>query len=242
MTYRPRNITDQIVDELGSSIATGKRPAGGALPTEQQLIEEFGASRTVLREAMKVLSAKGLVTTRPRRGTIIEPETEWNLADPDILNWMLKRKNVLPLMLEFIDVRLAVEPAAAALAARHGSLEAYDRIEAALARMKDATLGDDDPILADIAFHAEILKASDNRFFWSLRHMIEVALKFSIRITNKRKGVERASYEDHKRIYDAICSRDAGQAEKLMRDMLLEAKELLSEEVTRLDNMQESLA
>jgi hypothetical protein len=80
-------------------------------------VAALGLSRTVVREAVKMLAAKGLVNTRPRRGTIV-PESHWNLADPDALDSLSHRKNVLPLILEFADVRMAIEPAAASLAAR----------------------------------------------------------------------------------------------------------------------------
>lgn len=233
MRNRPKNLTDQVVDTLGASIATGKRPAGSPLPTEQLLLAEFQASRTVLREALKVLAAKGLISTRPRRGTIVEPESAWNLSDADILNWLLQRKNTLPLMLEFADIRLAIEPAAASLAAARRDPEGIAAISAALARMQDAMSGEADAVEADIEFHLAILKATDNRFFWSLRHMIEVALRFVIRVTNQRKGVEQASYDEHRRIYERIEAHDGATAEALMRSMLIESKVLLHEELRR---------
>jgi DNA-binding FadR family transcriptional regulator len=174
-----------------------------------------------------MLTAKGLVNTRPRRGTIVLPESDWNLADPDILDWLLHRKNVLPLILEFAEIRLAIEPAASGLAARVADDVALTEMQAALNRMRDAAEGEDDPLDADIAFHVSILRAARNRFFWSLRFMIEVALRFSIRISNQTKGVERGSVDDHERILDAIVAGDQQAAEASMRSLILESKMLL---------------
>ena len=89
--FSRNTLSDQVADALGRSIASGERAPGSFLPTEAELLEEFGTSRTVLREAVKMLTAKGLIDTRPRRGTMVKPETEWNLADPDIfgMNWLV---------------------------------------------------------------------------------------------------------------------------------------------------------
>lgn len=221
------NLTSQVAASLGLRIAVGDHPPGVALPPEDLLVEEFGTSRTVIREAVKTLSAKGLVNTRPRRGTVVLPESDWNLADPDILDWLLHRKNVLPLILEFAEIRMAIEPAASGLAARVADDAAHAEMQAALNRMRDAAVGEDDPLDADIAFHVAILSACKNRFFWSLRFMIEVALRFSIRISNQTKGVDRASVDDHEKILDAIVAGDQQAAEASMRALILESKMLL---------------
>lgn len=221
------NLTNQVASALGLRIAVGDHPPGIALPPEDVLVKQFGTSRTVVREAVKMLTAKGLVNTRARRGTIVLPESDWNLADPEILDWLLHRKNVLPLILEFAEIRLAIEPAASGLAARVADDVALTEMKFALNRMRDAAVGEDDPLDADIAFHVAILRATRNRFFWSLRFMIEVALRFSIRISNQTKGVERASVDDHERILDAIIAGDQQAAEASMRSLILESKMLL---------------
>lgn len=223
------NLTVRVALALGRAIAVGDYPPGATLPPENKLVAHFGTSRTVLREAVKMLTAKGLVDSRPRRGTIVKPETEWNLADPDILSWLLHRKNVLPLILEFVDVRLAIEPSAATLAARNGDEESIEEMKVAIERMRSAINGEDDLLSADIAFHVAILKASGNRFFWSLRYMVEVALRFSIRITNKRKIDKDAMIDDHNRILEAITARDQQAAETAMRSLIIESKMLLYE-------------
>jgi DNA-binding FadR family transcriptional regulator len=221
------NLAQQVLAELGKRIAIDEYAPGNTLPPEEVLIREFGASRTVIREAIKMLAAKGLVSTRPRRGTTVLPESSWNLADPDILDWLLHRRNVLPLILEFAEIRLAVEPAAAALAARVANAAQIEGMRAGIRRMQDAANGQDDPLDADIAFHVAVLRGTQNRFFYSLRYMVEVALRFSIRISNQVKGVDLASIDEHERILDAIAARDADRAERLMRTLILDARAFL---------------
>ena len=227
------NFTRHIVQSLGKSIALGEYPPGQPLKAEADLCADFDASRTVLREAVKMLTAKGMLDARPRRGTIVLPESQWNLSDPEILNWLLDRKGSLPIISEFAEMRLAIEPAAAALAAENLNTETRNVLLKAIDRMKAAARGEDDHLDADIAFHVGILQASGNRFFWNMRHTIEVALRFSIRITNRTKGVERASVDDHQRILDFILAGDPVAAENEIRSLLLEAKMLLNEQLER---------
>ena len=107
--------------------------------------KQFGASRSVLREAVKLLTAKGLIGSRPRQGTRIEPESNWNLLDPDILGWLLERKLDIDLLEEFTEIRLAVEPLAAALAAKRAKDSDILLLQSSLERMQAAERGDDDP-------------------------------------------------------------------------------------------------
>ena len=222
------NFTRHIVQSLGKAIALGEHPQGEPLQAEALLCENFEASRTVLREAVKMLTAKGMLDARPRRGTIVLPESDWNLSDPDILNWMLERKGSLPIIAEFVDMRLAIEPAAAGLAALNLNDTTRQDLQNAIHRMEAAANGEDDHLDADIAFHVGILAASNNRFFWNMRHTIEVALRFSIRMTNRIKGVERASVEDHRHILNFILAADQQGAELAMRELLNEAKTLVT--------------
>jgi DNA-binding FadR family transcriptional regulator len=224
-----RNFTYEILQRLGVDIVTGAYGVANPFPTEAELCKRLGASRSVLREAVKMLTAKGLLKARPRQGTWIEPERNWNLLDPDVLYWLLERKFSPGLLLEFTQVRLAIEPLAAALAARHADAKAKAAITAALNRMKAAEAGDDDPLTSDIAFHVAILEASGNRFYAQLRGLIEAALRTSIRLTNRRKGVRLASVADHQRVADAIFASDAEAASAAMRHLMEEAMTLIEQ-------------
>src|SRR5688572_17468668 len=100
-----RNLTYTIVEQLGQSIVTGTYSPKKSFPIEAQLCKQFSASRSVLREAVKMLTAKGLLAARPRQGTWVEPENEWNLLDPDVLRWLLERKFSLGLLAEITEMR-----------------------------------------------------------------------------------------------------------------------------------------
>ncbi len=226
---RGQNLTTSIVQELGIAIVTGKYTESNPFPVESDLCKQFKVSRSVLREAVKMLTAKGLLRARPRQGTWVQTEDHWNLLDPDVLRWMLERKFSLRLLLEFTQIRLAVEPIAAALAAANATPEQLADIQSGIERMLAADRGEDDPLESDIAFHSAVLRASGNPFYAQLRELIETALRFSIRRTNAYKGVELASVMDHKRVADCISAGDGKGAERAMRALVQEALDLLSE-------------
>jgi len=222
-----QNLTYSIVEGLGIAIVTGKYTETNPFPVEAELCTQYGASRSVLREAVKMLTAKGLLSARPRQGTWVQPEESWNLLDPDVLRWLLERKFSLSLLIEFTQIRLAVEPAAAALAALVAGPAEKAAIQGGIQRMIAAERGDDDPLGSDIAFHVAVLRASGNRFYSQLRELIDTALRFSIRLTNRYKGVRLASVSDHKRVADAIIAGNSAEAESLMRELIHEALELI---------------
>src|SRR5882672_10934723 len=154
---RPHNLTHSIVDGLGIAIVTGKytdRP----FPREVELSAQYQAARTVTREAVKMLTSKGLLSARPRQGTRVENEDHWNLLDPDVLRWILERKFSLDLLIEFTEIRLSVEPGAASLAAKAASPAERADIAHAIERMIAAEKGEDDPLSSDIAFHVAVLR------------------------------------------------------------------------------------
>lgn len=221
-----RNRTHQVMHELGQSIAVGDYGSCNPFPIEAELCRRLSVSRSVLREAVKMLTAKGMLGSRPRQGTYVKPERVWNLLDPDVLSWLLERKFSRELLLQFMEVRLAIEPMAARLAARAGDTEARGEIALALARMQAAETGGDDPLESDIAFHVAILQASGNPFYARLRDLIAAALKTSIRLTNKAKGVRLASIAEHASVYDAIKSGDEDAAGDAMLSLITEAMAL----------------
>jgi DNA-binding FadR family transcriptional regulator len=221
------NLTFRVMEDLGVAIVTGRYSEDNPFPIEATLCEQYGVSRSVLREAVKMLTAKGLVAARPRHGTWVQPEKDWNFLDPDVLRWLLERKLSFELLAEFTQMRLAVEPTAAALAAEVAGRAEISAIMAAINRMMAAERGEDDPLASDIAFHVAVMRASGNRFYAQLCDLIDTALRFSIRATNFFKGVAQASPADHKKVADAIVLGDAAAAEAAMRFMMQEAVDLI---------------
>lgn len=224
-------LTRELVERIGGQIVRGDVAPGGSLPIEAELAKQHDTSRTVIREAVKMLTAKGLVGSRPRRGTYVEPEAKWNILDPDVLRWTLQRRFSFELMRDFLVAREGIEPKAAAAAATRQDRDAIALIAARLEDMREADEGRMDSLESDIAFHIAILHASGNRFFVQFSHVIETALRFSIRLTNSVKGVRMASVKDHERIYLAIERGDAAAAERAAQDLLTEAIRLLDARV-----------
>jgi DNA-binding FadR family transcriptional regulator len=227
MPAHGQNLTSSIVRDLGTAIVTGKYATEKPFPVESELCKQYGASRSVLREAVKMLTAKGLLRARPRQGTRVQPEEHWNLLDPDVLRWMLERKFSLQLLIQFTQMRLSFEPGAAAMAAQSANVEQRAAILHGIDRMMAAGRGEDDPLESDIAFHVAVLRATGNPFYAQLRELIETALRFSIRRTNAYKGVPLASVLDHKRVADAIMARNSESAERGMRALIQEALDLM---------------
>ena len=225
---RGQNLTFSIANRIGIAIITGVYSADNPIPIEAQLCREYDASRPVLREAVKMLTAKGLLAARPRKGTWVQPEERWNLLDPDVLGWLLERRFSRALLVEFTEMRLAVEPAAAALAANVAGPAEKAVIGNAIERMQAAERGDDDPLESDIAFHVAVLRASRNRFYTQLTGFTATALRFSIRMTNRHKAVRLASVADHTKVADAIIAGKPGDAGEAMRRMIQEALDIIS--------------
>lgn len=209
-----RNLTYGMLDHLGKAIVTGAYD-GKPFPAEAELSAQHAVSRSVTREAVKMLTAKGLLTARPRQGTSIQPQDMWNLFDPDVLRWLLERKFSLSLLTQFNELRQAIEPAAAALAAACADARGIAGIEAGFARMVAADAGHEDVLDADIAFHLAVLRASANPFFAQFRDVVATALRTSIRYTNRIAG-RTADLAAHGRVRDAIVARDPEAARLAM--------------------------
>lgn len=220
-----RNLTYGLLNAIGRSIVIGDYE-GRPFPTEAELARQHGVSRSVTREAVKMLTAKGLVSARPRQGTIVQPPARWNLFDSDVLSWLLERKFSAELLRQFTELRLAIEPEAAALAARCGRPADHAAITAGLDRMVAAERGADDPLDADIAFHVAVLDASGNPFYRQFHDMVETALRTSIRMTNRIKG-RSASVEQHRAVHDAVLRRDADGAHTAMRRIITDVLSLI---------------
>lgn len=212
------NLTQLLLDTLGKAIVTGRyddRP----FPTEAEIAKAHGVSRSVTREAVKMLTAKGLVSARPRKGTVVRPPAHWNLYDVDVLHWLLERKFSVSLLQHFNQLRVGIEPEAAALAARYHSESEMAAIKAGLDRMIAADQGKDDPLSSDIAFHVAVLRASQNPFYTQFEPVVSTALRTSIKFTNKIKG-RSANIASHSAVADAIAARDADAARLAMRQII----------------------
>jgi len=219
-----RNLTNGLHEMLGRSIVGGGFEDG--FPTEAELSRMYGLSRSVTREAVKMLTAKGLLSARPKVGTVVEPSDRWNLLDPNVLRWLLERKFSLDLLRQFSELRLAIEPTAAAFAAQFPDSEAIGAIEAGFARMESAASGEDDALEADIQFHIAILHATQNPFFGQFEELVRTALHTSIQFTNQFSG-HTANVAQHREVLEAIKSGQGEQARATMYGLIADVLTLI---------------
>ena len=226
------SVTMRIVQDLGKGIVTG-RFGDGRFPTELALAEAYGAARTVTREAVKMLTSKGLIRSRPKIGIRIEPEDHWNLLDPDVLRWLLEREFALGTLIDFTEFRLGVEPNAARLAAMHATPADKHAIVLALRRMEASERKRDDRLAADIGFHVAILEAAHNPFHLQMRDFIATALTYSIRRTNSLKDEvqHRACAEEHDAVARAILDGRPAEAFAAMHDLIERVLVLMHREI-----------
>ena len=220
-----RNLTFGMLDQLGRAIVTG-RYDNERFPTEDELTARYAVSRTVTREAVKMLTAKGLLKAKPRAGTTVQPPSAWSFFDADVLRWLLERKFSLDLLRHFNELRTAIEPQAAALAAQAVPGPAHEAIEAGLQRMEAAERGEDDTLEADIAFHIAVLEAAANPFFLQFRDMVATALRTSIRFTNRFKG-RSADVAAHRAVFTEIQKRDPVAARVAMAAIIGEVMDFI---------------
>ncbi len=223
-----RNLTHGMLDTLGRAIVTG-RYESRPFPTEAEIAKTHGVSRSVTREAVKMLTAKGLVSARPRQGTVVQPASAWNLFDTDVLRWTLERKFSVELLRHFNQLRVAIEPEAAALAARYGDAADIQAIRSGLEQMEAGEAGLTDPLEADIAFHVAIMRASKNPFYAQFQSVVSTALRTSIRFTNRIKG-RSANIADHAAVADAIIARDPAAAKVAMARIIGDVLTMIGEE------------
>lgn len=214
------NVTVDLVHRLGRDIVAGRYEPGTILPNEAAMTVSFAISRTAVREAVKMLSAKGLVESRPRRGTQVRPVRHWNLLDSDVLHWLRQTPPDRAIIIELIELRLGFEPEAAALAARKGQPAQIADIGAAHLMMQESVHGRYDPVDADCQFHEAILAATGNRFYQPLAALIRTALSLTAPVTNALFGHSVGDLKAHEQVLRAIENRDDKLAFELMQRLL----------------------
>lgn len=217
-----RSHTSRVVNDLGLSIVSGRQRQGSLLPRDTQLLDRYGVSRTVLREAIKTLSAKGLLQAKARIGTRVRDRAHWNLFDPDVLVWHAKTGFAPEFLTHLGEMRLALEPEAAALAAERRSDEQLAVLRGWIDKMAGPHERDDDFVQADLGLHLAIADAADNPFFLSISTLIEVALVAMLTVSSPVEDPDRllSSVAEHRAIVDAIAAKDAEAARRAMRTVV----------------------
>ena len=225
---RRRNLFAQVVAELGARIVSGAIGPDDAFPKEADLEAQFGVSRSVIREAVKALAAKGLIASRTRVGIRVRPPLHWNLLDAEVLSWRYSALPPLQFFSELFEVRLMIEPEAAALAATRA--EAVDLIEigAAYAAMVEANQADVPGIEADLRFHRSILAAARNPLLLQMGNLIGTGLQISHRFSREAYVIFLPRHHD---VLEAIKAGDPAGARDAMRGLLAETREYLRDHI-----------
>jgi len=233
-TYPSRSLHGSIVHELGKRIVTGIYAAGATLPIEEVLREELRVSRNALREAVKVLSAKGLLKVKTRTGTQVQPREKWHLTDPDVLAWATSGEVDRELISWLTEFRKVIEPAAAEIAATRASPEERALIERHMRELEEANARLDAGEMTleafveiDMDFHEAIFLASGNPFLQSVTANIGSALARSRRLTDNVPGARKRAFPVHLKIGQAVVDGRSADA----RAAMLELIELVSEDV-----------
>lgn len=218
-TRPARSHTAHVMRQLGLDIVSGRYKQNAILPGDAELMEQFRVSRTVLREAMKTLAGKGLIKARARIGTRVCPRDEWNLFDPDVLIWHAETGLDASFFAWLGEMRLALEPEAAALAALRHTPEQLAGLFECVDRMGAENYSPADFVAADLSFHLGVASAAANPFLRSISTLIEVALVSSLTISSPADDSSEhlASVAAHRAIADAIAARDPDAARAAMR-------------------------
>ncbi len=206
-----RTVHIRIADQIGRNILHGDILPGELLPTEAKFCEILGVSRTAVREAMRMLNAKGLIESRPKCGTRVRPRQHWNYFDSDVLKWLLSGVDIDLYLKKVYDLRQIIEPSAAALAAQNATEDDCAYLQACIHRMAAADTIET-WIDADLAFHKSIYLATQNELFWPIGQLFQVSLRESFRIALAHTP-RLASLAEHQEVATAIAVKDPARAQ-----------------------------
>jgi DNA-binding FadR family transcriptional regulator len=209
-----KNAHGLTLDALGEAIVGGRYAPGVAIPPEPLLCDELGVSRTVVREAVKSLVAKGLLVTGPKLGTRVLPPDQWNWFDPDVVAWQGKAGLTREFLRDLQELRRVVEPAAVRFAAARATAADIAGIEAAYAGMREAIEQGGDYVRHDLAFHQGLLRAGHNRMMGQMSKALGALLRTSFEISTSRPHGPADSLPLHREVLDAVIARDAPRAER----------------------------
>jgi DNA-binding FadR family transcriptional regulator len=213
-------IPGTIARDLGVKIVSGKLKPGTVLDGEIAASGQRKVSRSAYREAVRILSAKGLVHSRPKMGTRVNVREAWHLLDPDVLSWIFQVEPGVELLASLFELRKVVEPEAAAFAAQRRTQQHLARMNEALWAMAHHTLQKKEGQLADLDFHAALLEAAGNVFLGSLTSSVNAAVAWTNIFKQRHGPLKRDPVPDHRRVYDAVAAGDAAAARRAMGELV----------------------
>lgn len=220
MNIGDHRLYQLLTRELGIAIVSGKIVSDQGYLSEASMCTNYAISRTTVREALKMLSAKGLIESVQRKGIRIKPVEDWNYFDSELLEWILATPVSSALAQDFYQLRLAIEPAAAAICATNPTASFRFRLEKAYAKITPCTFSSDCGLTSSEEFHREILHTTGNRFYSRLSNFVSTAIKIAAKQVNPSSVEYRWDQEAYKELYNAIRNKNSGQAKSQMRKLL----------------------
>ena len=231
-TYPRRGLHGAVVHEIGVRIVNGELKPGDTLP-DNGFLDEAEVSRTVVREAIKVLAAKGLVESRPKVGTRVRPRRDWNLLDPDLLAWQIEAGPDPRFLEQALELRRIIEPAAARLAAERATDEQIAELYEAHEAM--AAAGDDlDAFMEpDLRFHRLLLEAGQNELLEHMNEIFTAVLHTIFAYSSSSSRAYPSAARRHRAIVKAIEARDPDAAEQGVLRLIDDTKKNLASALRR---------
>ena len=229
-SVKPRptgNLHDWLARSIGERILAGEFAPETLLPNEAAWGKIYNVSRTAVREAIKTLTGKGLLLSRPKIGSRVEPRDRWNLLDRDVLSWHRSAIDRRSFAASTQEARRIIEPGIAALAAKKRSVEQLDRLVAALEAMRKAKSVDVN-VAADVEFHSALLQAANNDLLMPFGIIIEQALANLFDYTSQRNPKPSLAIKLHERIVHAIVNQDAEAARQAMLKLIDDTDAVIS--------------
>jgi DNA-binding FadR family transcriptional regulator len=226
-TKSKNNLHVKFARNIGERILLGEFAPGSLLPNEAAWGKAFGASRTVVREALKTLMAKGLIESRPKIGSRVLPRTMWNILDRDVLEWHHAAVDRHAFIQSTQEVRRLVEPGVALLAAQKRTPAQLTRLQDAFSAMRTAK-NTAEAVVADVEFHEALMAAANNELLLPFGIIIEKALGNLFDFTTTLNPSPKTAIKLHERVLLAVASADGAGASKAMQTLLDDTDELIS--------------
>ncbi len=237
--YTMRGLQGRVIEALGAEIVGGNYKPGDLLPREADLTEQYGVSRTSVREAMKVLAAKGLVEIRQKIGTRVREPHLWSVFDSDILRWYATQGKGEEIMRDLIELRQILEPAAARLAAGRATMTDLRRIELAHLDMVESARDNERYAASDVEFHMAVYGASHNALLQRFGRLVADFMQLSFSVQQRVRVHDVVDFSEdavaHGEVYNAINRGDAAASADTMLDVVLDGKSALIEALAHLD-------
>jgi len=223
LSLTEKGSTSGVLSRLGREIVSGHFEPGSRLPDEANMLDRYSVSRTALREAYSKLTAKGMLTARPKVGTSVTKTSDWNMLDPEVLSWHLQTMPAVDLVHDLYALRRMIEPGAAALAAANRTDSDVEEIRAAFRQMNADSKYEDKLVEADLRFHVAILQATHNHFIGAFSSLIHAAMLSTFTISWRGADaavIKEVRLKQHEDVLSAIVQGAGERANDCMKALL----------------------